>query len=261
MPKFAANISLMFPEVPFLERFAAARSAGFKAVEFQFPYAFAVKDIADRVKDNGLEVILFNLPPGDFDKGERGIACLPGREDEFRSGIGRMLEYAKAVNCRKINCLSGIKPQGLDREAALGTLASNLAIAADALGKEGVQLLVEPINVVDIPGFLLNRSSDGIAMLDRVGSSNIWLQYDVYHMQRMEGEISATVQRLLPRIGHIQIADAPQRFEPGTGEVNYRHVLNHIDAIGYTGWIGCEYKPRTTTVEGLRWIADHGFSL
>jgi hydroxypyruvate isomerase len=261
MPKFAANLSMMFPEVPFLERFAAARAAGFKAVEFQFPYDFPVADVAQRVKDNGLEVILFNLPPGDFAKGERGIASLPGREAEFREGLDRMLAYAKATGCRKVNCLAGIKPQGLDREEALDTLAGNLAHAAPILAAEGIALLVEPINSIDMPGFLVNRSSEGIALLDRAASSNLALQYDVYHMQRMEGDLCATMQRLLPSIGHIQIADAPQRQEPGTGEINFRTVLNHIDAIGYDGWIGCEYRPRTTTAEGLRWITEHGFSL
>lgn len=261
MPKFAANLSMMFVEVPFLERFAAAKAAGFAAVEFQFPYGFAIADVAARVRDNGLQVILFNLPPGDFDKGDRGIACLPGREAEFAKGIDTGLAYAAALGCKKMNCLAGIRPSTLAKPKALDTLLENVELAASRLTAEGVSLLIEPINPHDIPGFLLNSSADGIAVMDALASSRIALQYDVYHMQRVEGELSATLQRLMPRIGHIQIADAPSRHEPGTGEVNFHHVLRHIDALGYDGWIGCEYRPKTTTMEGLGWIAEHGFSL
>ncbi len=261
MPKFAANLSMLFTELPFLERFAAAKAAGFLAVEFQFPYGFAIADVAARVRDNGLQVVLFNLPPGDFDKGDRGIACLPGREAEFAKGLDTGLAYAAALDCKKMNCLAGIRPQTLAKPKALDTLLENIELAASRLKAEGVALLIEPINPSDIPGFLLNSSADGIAVMDALASSPIMLQYDVYHMQRVEGELSNTLQRLLPRIGHIQIADAPARHEPGTGEINFHHVLRHIDALGYDGWIGCEYRPKTTTMEGLGWIADHGFSL
>ncbi len=261
MPKFAANLSMLFVEVPFLDRFAAARAAGFAAVEFQFPYGHAIADVAARVRDNGLQVVLFNLPPGDFDKGDRGIACLPGREAEFAKGIDAGLAYAAALGCKKMNCLVGIKPNTLAKPKALDTLLENAELAASRLRAEGVSLLIEPINPYDIPGFLLNSSADGIAVMDALASSRIALQYDVYHMQRVEGELSATLQRLMPRIGHIQIADAPSRHEPGTGEINFNHVLGHIDALGYDGWIGCEYRPKTTTAAGLGWIAAHGFTL
>ena len=261
MPKFAANLSMMFSEVPFLERFAAARAAGFKAVEFQFPYAFPASNIAARVKDNGLHVVLFNLPPGDFEKGERGIACLPGRESEFRAGVDAMLDYAAALNCKTINCPAGIRPADLEHSAALNQCTKNLNLAAERLASENIQLVIEPLNQNDVPGFLFSRSADAIALMDSVGHPNLKLQYDLYHMQRSEGELTTTLARLQPRIGHIQIADVPDRHEPGTGEINFTHMLRHIDAIGYSGWIGCEYRPRTTTVHGLRWITDHGFSL
>jgi hydroxypyruvate isomerase len=261
MPKFAANLSLMFTEVPFLERFAAARAVGFEAVEFQFPYAFPAIDVAERARDNNLHVVLFNLPPGNFEKGERGIACLPGREDEFRMGIESMLDYAQALKCQTINCLVGIKPADLGTGAAAAAAKKNLDYAAEYLARENIQLVIEPLNQVDVPGFLISRSADAITLIDEVAHPNLKLQYDLYHMQRTEGELTATLSRLAPRIGHIQIADAPLRHEPGTGEISFAHMLRHIDAIGYAGWLGCEYKPRTTTVEGLRWIADLGFSL
>lgn len=261
MIKFAANLSTMFGEVPFLERFAAARKAGFKAVEFQFPYAFGANDVAARSRDSGLEVVLFNLPPGDFDKGERGIACHPDRIAEFQEGVDRALEYAAALSCRTINCLAGIKPAELDRSEAFDTLCENLSYAAKRLQEKGVALVIEPINGIDIPGFFLNRSSEAMAAIDQVASPNLKLQYDLYHMQRTEGELSATLTRLMPRIGHIQIADPPARHEPGTGEINFPNMLKHIDALGYAGWIGCEYKPRGGTEDGLSWLTDMGFKL
>jgi len=261
MPRFAANVSMLFTEVPFLDRFAAARAAGFKAVEFQFPYAFPPAEIATRVKDNGLNVVLFNLPPGEFEKGERGVACLQGRESEFTAGVDTMLDYASVLNCKMINCPVGIVTADLVHSAAHNQCAKNLNLAAERLARENIQLVIEPLNSIDVPGFLVSRSADAMALIDRVGHPNLKLQYDLYHMQRTEGELTTTLTSLLPRIGHIQIADAPDRHEPGTGEINFTHILNHIDALGHTGWIGCEYNPRTTTVHGLRWITDHGFSL
>ncbi len=261
MPRFAANLSMLFTELPFLDRFAAARAVGFAAVEFQFPYAHAVAELSSRVKDNGLEVVLFNLPPGEFEIGERGIACLPGREAEFASGVEVALRYANELNCPKINCLAGFKPAGLDRGEALAVLLSNLSYAAGKLSDHAIQLIVEPLNTFDMPGFLLNRSADALAVMDALGPANVKLQYDLYHMQRMEGELMATLSRLLPRIGHIQLADVPGRHEPGTGEINYRNVFSHIDTIGYDGWVGCEYKPLTTTQDGLGWLAAHGITL
>jgi len=255
MPKFSANLTMLFPEHAFLDRFAAAAKAGFKGVEYIAPYIAPKAEIAARLADNRLEQVLFNLPAGNWDKGERGIACHPDRINEFKDGIGTAIDYAKALGCRTVNCLGGIKPEAVAREKAWETMAANLAFAAPALAKESILLVIEPINRYDIPGFLLNTSADGIAMMDAAKHDNIKLQYDFYHMQRMEGELAATSERLLPRIGHIQIADNPGRNEPGTGEINYSFLLKHLDRIGYQGWVGCEYKPKAGTVEGLGWLA------
>jgi hydroxypyruvate isomerase len=260
MPKFAANLSTMFAELPFLERFAAARAAGFKAVEFQFPYDYAATDIAARLNDNGLALVLFNLPPGNFSAGERGIACHPDRTAEFARGIDLALAYAEALNCPMLNCLAGIKPHGLDDDEAFDALCDNLIVANAALASAGCRLVIEAINAVNMPGFFLNTSAKAMRAIAAT-SPNIRLQYDVYHMQRAEGELLPTLTRLMPSIGHIQIADAPLRHEPGTGEINFNTILSHIDAAGYEGWIGCEYTPRTTTTAGLHWLADHGVSL
>jgi hydroxypyruvate isomerase len=254
MPKFCANLSMLFNEHPFLDRFAAAARAGFKGVEFLFPYVAPKADLAERLGANGLTQVLFNLPPGHWDKGERGIACHPDRVGEFNDGVGQAIDYAKALDCRMINCLAGIAPKDVPREKALETLVSNVSFAAAALEREGILLVIEPINFYDIPGFLLNRSADGIAVIEASKSANVKLQYDLYHMQRMEGELAATSEKLLPRIGHIQLADNPGRNEPGTGEINYPFLFSHLDRIGYTGWIGCEYRPKAGTVEGLGWF-------
>ncbi len=254
MPKFSANLSMMFNEVGFIDRFAAAAKAGFKGVEYIGPYALPKEQVADALNSNGLKQVLFNLPAGNWDKGDRGIACDPKRTGEFQEGVGKAIDYARALDCTLVNCLAGILPSGVARDKGLETMASNLAFAAKELQAAGIRLIIEPINSYDIPGFLLNTSKDGIAMIDRVGSENLKLQYDIYHMQRMEGEIAATLSKLMPRIGHIQIADNPGRNEPGTGELNYPFLFRHIDAIGYAGWIGAEYKPKATTVEGLGWM-------
>lgn len=254
MPKFSANLSMMFNEVGFIERFAAAAKAGFRAVEYVGPYAFPKQQVADALFGNGLEQALFNLPAGNWDKGDRGIACDPNRVGEFQESVGTAIDYAGALKCRLVNCLGGILPQGVGREKGLETMAGNLAFAAKELKAAGIQLIIEPINSYDIPGFLLNTSKDGIAMIDRVGSDNLKLQYDIYHMQRMEGEIAATLTRLMPRIGHIQIADNPGRHEPGTGELNYPFLFRHLDGLRYQGWVGAEYKPKAGTVEGLGWM-------
>jgi hydroxypyruvate isomerase len=254
MPKFSANLTMLFPEYPFLERFAAAARCGFKAVEYVAPYAFDKNRIADLLQQHGLQQALFNLPAGNWDAGERGIACMPARQQEFRDSVGHAIAYAKALRCPTLNCLAGLKPADLGPDVAFRTLVDNLKFAAQALAAENILLVVEPINSFDMPGFLLNRSSDGVAAMDAVRSPNLKLQYDLYHMQRMEGEIAATLTRLMPRIGHIQIADNPGRHEPGTGELNYAYLLHHIDALGYDGWVGCEYKPRAGTAEGLGWM-------
>jgi hydroxypyruvate isomerase len=212
--------------------------------------------VAARLKANDLTQALFNLPAGNWARGERGIACLPERVQEFRDGVQKAIDYAGATGCKTINVLAGIKPDDLPREKAMDTLIANAAYAASELARAGVLLVVEPINPFDIPGFLLNRSADGLAVMDAVATDHIKLQYDLYHMQRVEGEIANTVERLLPRIGHIQIADNPGRNEPGTGEMNYRFLLHHLDKIGYKGWVGCEYKPKAGTLNGLGWMRE-----
>ncbi len=254
MPQFAANLTMLFTEVPFLERFAAARAAGFDAVEYLFPYAYDKNELAGLLKTHGLKQVLHNLPAGNWDGGERGIACHPDRVDEFRAGVDKAIEYATALGCPQVNCLAGKVPAGVTREQAHATFVANLKFAADKLKKAGLKLLIEPINSYDIPGFFLNYTAQAAAILDEVGSDNLYIQYDIYHAQRMEGELAATMQKHLPRIAHIQLADNPGRNEPGTGEIHYPFLFRHLDAIGYQGWIGCEYKPKTTTVEGLGWI-------
>lgn len=256
MPQFAANLTMLFTEQPFMDRFAAARAAGFKAVEYLFPYAFDKAELAKALRDNGLQQVLHNLPAGDWDAGERGIACHPDRVAEFRDGVGRAIEYARALGCPQVNCLAGKLPAGVSLEAAHATLVSNLGFAAAQLKTAGIKLLIEPINSYDIPGFFLNRTDQAQALIDEVGSDNLYIQYDIYHAQRMEGELAATIQKYLPRIAHIQLADNPGRNEPGTGEINYPFLFRHLDAIGYRGWIGCEYKPKASTTEGLGWMTQ-----
>jgi len=254
MPKFNANLTMLFNEVPFLDRFRAAAEAGFKGVEFLFPYAFDKDAIVERLDKHGLVQVLHNLPAGDWDAGERGIACHPDRVGEFQDGVGRAIEYATALGCRQLNCLAGIAPAGVDAEKVHATFVANLRFAAARLEEAGIRLLVEPINTFDIPGFYLNHTAQAIALIEEVGSANLWLQHDVYHMQRMEGELANTIAKHLPRIAHMQIADNPGRHEPGTGEIHYAWLFRFIDQLGYDGWIGCEYKPAAGTREGLGWI-------
>jgi len=253
MPKFAANLTMLFNEVPFLDRFERAAKAGFTEVEFLFPYAFAAAEIRARLDANGLKLVLHNLPPGDWDGGERGIAILPDRVAEFREGVGRAVAYATALGVGQVNCLAGKAPQGVSDAALRETLVGNLAFAAEELGKAGIKLLIEPINSFDIPGFYLTGTAQALALLDEVGSPNAFVQYDIYHAQRMEGELAATMQKNLARIAHIQLADNPGRNEPGSGEINYAFLFQHLDRIGYQGWIGCEYKPAGNTEAGLGW--------
>jgi hydroxypyruvate isomerase len=253
VPRFAANLTMLFSELPFLDRFAAAKAAGFSGVEYLFPYDFDKADLREQLDEHGLTQVLHNLPAGNWGAGERGIATLPERVDEFRDGVARAIDYAKALDCRQLNCLVGIAPREADPFELNEVLVGNLRFAADALAKERIRLLVEPINTLDIPGFFLNRTEQAVQLIADVRSSNLFIQYDIYHMQVMEGDIARTVQKHLPRIAHIQLADNPGRNEPGTGEINYPFLFRHLDTIGYRGWVGCEYKPRTTTVEGLGW--------
>jgi len=254
MPRLAANVSTLFPELGFLERFAAAAAAGFKAVEYQFPYAWRAEDIAERVRAAGLQVVLHNLPAGDFARGERGIAALPGREREFREGVERAIDYARAVDCPRLNCLAGLAP--LDAEH-LAVLVDNVRFAARKLGAAGLSLTLEAINTRSVPGFFLSRSAQALDVLNAAGEGNAFLQYDFFHMQIMEGDLARTIERLLPRIGHMQLADVPDRHEPGTGEIHFDFLLRHIDRIGYAGWMGCEYNPQGDTSEGLAWAKPY----
>lgn len=254
MPRFAANLSMLFTELPFIDRFAAARMAGFEAVEYLFPYAYPKDELARALQENGLKQVVHNLPAGDWEAGDRGIACQPERVDEFRKGVVQCIEYATALGCRQVNCLAGKVPVDVQREHAHNTFIGNLRHAAEALKRAGIRLLIEPINPFDVPGFFLTRTDQALAILDEVGSDNLFVQYDIYHAQRVEGDLGATLRSHLDRIGHIQLADNPGRNEPGTGEINYHWLLRHIDALGYTGTIGCEYKPRTTTAQSFGWM-------
>jgi hydroxypyruvate isomerase len=258
MPRLAANISLLFPDLPFLERFEAAARAGFRYVEYQFPYAFgSPAQVAAAARGAGVEVVLHNLPAGDAAKGDRGIACLPQRRAEFRAGVEQAIEYARAAGCPRLNCLAGVPVPGLERGQALDTMVENVAFAAGRLAAAGLDLMIEPINPRTVPGFLLNRSQDAIDVIDASGAKNAFLQYDLFHMQIVEGDLAKSIERLLPRIGHMQLADVPDRHEPGTGEINYPWLLAHIDRLGYAGWIGCEYNPLGDTLSGLSWAKPY----
>lgn len=257
MPRFAANLTMMFTEIEFLERFQAAADAGFSGVEYLFPYAFSAADLASRLKAYKLEQVLHNLPAGNWDDGERGIAIFPDRVDEFRDGVAMAIKYAKALDCRQVNCLAGLIPSGVDVSTLRETFIANLKFAAAALRAEGIRLLIEPINIRDVPKFYLNRTEQALAFQQAVGSDILFIQYDIYHMQVMEGDLARTIGSNLSQIAHIQLADNPGRHEPGTGEINYPFLFRHLDEIGYRGWIGCEYKPRTTTNDGLGWLASH----
>jgi hydroxypyruvate isomerase len=258
MTRLAANLTMMFNEVDFPDRFGAAAKAGFNGVEYLFPYAYPKEQLVELLLTHRLTQVLHNLPAGDWAGGERGIACLPGRVGEFEDGVGRAIDYATALGCTQVNCLSGIAPAGADPEKLRSTFVANLRFAADKLARAGIRLLIEPINTFDIPGFFLARTRQALDLIRDTGSTNLFVQYDIYHMQRMEGELANTIQRNLAQIAHLQLADNPGRNEPGTGEINYRFLFGHLDAIGYDGWIGCEYKPKGSTIDGLRWRATHG---
>jgi hydroxypyruvate isomerase len=257
MVKLAANLTMMFGEVDFLDRFEAAAKAGFHGVEYLFPYPYKKEQLLERLQKHGLTQVLHNLPAGDWAAGERGIACLPDRTGEFQEGVGRAIEYATTLGCKQINCLSGIAPKGVPHDKVRETFIANLKFAAGALAPAGIRLLIEPINTRDIPGFHLCRTAQALEIIDAVGSPNLSLQYDIYHMQIMEGDLAPTIERNLPRIKHMQVADNPGRHEPGTGEIHYPFLFKFIDKLGYDGWIGCEYKPETTTTAGLGWARPY----
>ena len=259
MPRFCANLSLLFADVPLAERFSRAAAAGFRAVEVQFPYELPAAQTADLLQTHGLELVLHNLPAGDWAAGDRGIAVQHARQGEFRDGVARGIEYAQAVGCTRLNCLAGIPAAGAERKRCFETLVGNLGHAAEALTQAGLSLLLEPVNTKDVPGFFLSSTLEALRVIEAVGHRNLQLQFDLYHMQRMEGDLIRTVNAMAgpgvtPRIGHMQVADNPGRHEPGTGEINFPNVFRAIDATGYAGWIGCEYIPQGRTEDGLGWL-------
>ena len=257
MVKFSANLTTLFNEADFLERFERAARVGFKGVEYLFPYAWSKEELAESLEKYHLEQVLHNLPAGDWAVGERGIACLPERVGEFQEGVGQAVDYAKALKCPRLNCLVGMTPEGVPPEKARQTLVDNLRFAATVLEKESIRFLVESINSQDMPGFYLTHTQDALDLIKEVGHKNIWFQYDIYHMQIMEGNLTRTIQDNLTHIAHIQLADNPGRHEPGTGEINYPNLFRFIDEAGYDGWIGCEYNPAGVTEEGLGWIKPY----
>lgn len=273
MPKFAANLSLLYPDLPFLDRFEAAARDGFKAVEFLFPYAFDSREIAARLSGNGLAQVLFNLPAGGIDApsidvalqgGMRGIACLPAREAELLTGVVLALRYAKALACPRLHMMAGIVPAGVTHADARETFVRNVRTAARIFADEGVELLIEPINLRDMPGYFLSNQEDAHALIEEIGADNVKVQMDLYHCQISEGDLAANLGQYLPtgRVAHIQIAGVPDRHEPDVGEINYPYLFDIIDSLGYAGWIGCEYRPRLGgkaggTTAGLQWVKKY----
>lgn len=260
MPRFAANLSWLFTELPFLDRFAAAAEAGFEAVEFLFPYEHPPEALARCVEANGLEVVLFNLWPGDWAAGERGFGALPGQEEAFRETLGRALPYLEALRCPRIHALAGVPPAGSDSEICCETFVANLRLAAEHFAPLGVTLLIEPINPQDVPGYFLTRQDQAVAILDAVGTKNTALQMDLYHCQKVEGDPAVWIERNVARIGHVQVANPPGRHEPNQGEIDYPPLFDLLDRLGYSGWIGCEYKPKHDTWLGLGWAERYGIS-
>ena len=261
MPRFAANLSMLYNDLDFLDRYAAAARDGFKAVEFLFPYAYEPSVLQARLTENGLQQVLFNAPPGDWDAGERGIACVPGREAEFRAGIERAIDYAQALECPRIHVMAGIVPANADAAAVHATYVSNLRIAARLAAVHGIQLMLEPINGRDMPGFFLSRQDQGHALITEIGEANIRVQMDLYHCQIVEGDLAAKIRQYLPTglVGPIQIAGVPERHEPDVGEINYPYLFDLMDSLGFEGWVGCEYKPARgaaphATRDGLGWL-------
>lgn len=254
MPRFSANLSFLFLDRPFLHRFAAAAACGFNGVEFHFPYDFPMDEVADAAHRAGVEVVLFNFPAGNWAAGERGIACLPERVTEFRHGVEKAALWAEALACQRVNCLAGLRPDGISEAVLRDTLIGNLRFAADSFERVDRQVLLEPLNSRDTPRFLVDRSTSALAILDEADRPNLRLQYDIFHAQVMEGELALTLARHLPRIGHVQFADNPGRHQPGTGEISFAFLFRHLDAIGYPGWVGAEYAPTGLTEASLGWM-------
>lgn len=252
--KFSANLSMLYPEHGFLERFGAAAADGFRGVEYVSPYEHPPEVLAALLERHGLTQVLFNMPAGDWAAGERGLACMPGREAEFAAGIDTAIAYAQALDCQQVNCLAGIIPAGQDRARCEAVLVANLALAAERLGEVGIKVLLEPINQRDMPGYAVSGTAQAEAIMARVGSDNLWLQYDFYHMQITQGDLLTNFERLQSRIAHVQIADVPGRHEPGTGEINYPNIFAALERCLYDGWIGAEYRPQAATSAGLGWM-------
>ena len=256
MPKFAANLSMMFNEVPFLERFTAAAECGFTGVEYLFPYDFPVEVLAGKLATHHLENVLFNMPPGNWSAGERGITCVPGREAEFRKGVATALEYAKQLGTKRVHAMAGIAPRGVDPAEIHATYTANIKYAAGELAPHGITLLIEAINTRDMPGFYLTTQAQSYSVLQEVGAPNLKMQMDCYHMQIMEGDLAVKLRKYAAECGHVQVAGVPQRHEPDTGEVSYSYVFDVLDEIGYAGWVGCEYRPAGSTRDGLGWFRN-----
>jgi len=265
MPRFAANLSLLYPELDFLDRFEAAARDGFEAVEYLFPYAYEPRELSARLRANGLQQVLFNAPPGDWDAGDRGLACLPGREQPFRDGVVAALRYAEALGCPRVHVMAGLLPPATDRTAVQPTYVANLRWAAAEAARQGVTLMIEPINTRDMPGFFLNRQDQAHALLGEIGAPNVQVQMDLYHCQIVEGDVAMKIRQYLPtgRVGHFQVAGVPQRHEPDIGELNFSYLFDVIDEVsaqcGWQGWVGCEYRPARGaqpggTTQGLGWL-------
>lgn len=258
MLKFVANLSMLFAEMPMLGRFSAARAAGFLAVEMHFPYEWNLADIKDQLVKNKQQMVLFNVPPGDMAAGDRGLAANPFRRDEFRAGVHKALEWAVELEVTRMNCAAGTRLAETSLEEQMETLVDNLRYTADLLGQKGIRLLVEPLNRYDVPGFLLDNVAKTLEVIAQVNRPNVFLLYDIYHAQRDGGELTGTLHRHLPRIGHIQIADNPGRHQPGTGEINFPFLLREIDKSGYQGFVSLEYNPQPDTLSSLGWLQDWG---
>ncbi len=261
MPKFAANLTMLFTEAPFMERFRLAKEAGFSYVEYLFPYDFKAGDIKSELDLYGLKQVLFNIPSGNWAQGDRGIAANPDRVDEFRAGVQKALEYALVLGVKQLNCQPGKLVTGCSEADQWSALVNNVRYAAGVLQEKGIQLLIEPLNPLDIPGVFISRTEQAIQLIEEVALPNVFLQYDVYHAQRVEGELAATLRKYRNLIRHIQIADNPGRHQPGTGEINYPFIFKEIDALGYEGYIGLEYVPANVTKNSLVWVKEFGYTL
>ncbi len=257
MAKFAANLTMLFTEVPFLERFEKAHQAGFKAVEYLFPYAFEAKELANKLEQFSLEQVLFNMPPGNWDAGERGFAAIPDREGEFKESVDTALVYARELNCKKVHAMSGIINKHFTHKQHVDTFISNIRYAADRFAEQDIELMIEPLNNRDVPNYFIAHQHEALELIKQVDRSNVKLQLDLYHAQIMDGDLSTLIHNVAPYIGHIQIASVPERHEPSEGELNYPHLFNVLDQSGYQSWIGCEYSPRSTTELGLDWVKPY----